>query len=73
MLSTQVPIISATDLMVFTMLFDRRKDWADIEELVRYGSPDVAAARDLVAGLLGEDDQRLRTLDQLLREVAPEP
>ena len=30
----QIPTLSATDLMVFKMLSNRRKDWADIESLL---------------------------------------
>jgi hypothetical protein len=42
-LDESVPVLSATDLLVFKALFDRREQWADIEEIVRYGKPDVAA------------------------------
>lgn len=71
MLDATVPILSATDLMVFKMLFDRRKDWADIEELVRHGSPDVAEARAWLVRVVGPDDPRERKLDELLEELRP--
>lgn len=69
MLDDTVPILSATDLMVFKMLFDRRKDWADIEELVRFGSPDVAEARSWLLRTVGPGDARERKLDELLTEL----
>lgn len=70
MLDDTVPILCATDLMVVKMLFDRRKDWADIEELVRFGKADTAEAAAWVRTLLGRDDQRLTTLTDLVDEVA---
>jgi len=39
-----VPILSATDLTIFKALFDRTKDWADIEEMIRAGTPDIPVA-----------------------------
>lgn len=70
MLDTVVPIVSATDLMVFKMLFDRRKDWADIEELLRYGKVDVEAARAALTDVVGTEDLRHVKLDELLAELA---
>lgn len=69
MLDGTVPILSATDLMVFKVLFDRRKDWADIEELLRFGKPDVAEARHWLTEIVGADDPRQATLTALLAEL----
>lgn len=69
MLDGTVPILCATDLMVFKMLFDRRKDWADIEELLRCGKVDVEEARRWLTEIVGPDDPRHVTLDELLREL----
>jgi hypothetical protein len=69
MLDGTMPIISATDLMVFKMLYDRRKDWADIEELVRFGKVDVAEAERWLTAIVGPDDARHATLRELLDEV----
>jgi hypothetical protein len=69
MLDATVPILSATDLMVFKMLFDRRKDWADIEELVRYGKADLDQAGEWVRILLGGEDLRHAKLAQIVSEV----
>jgi hypothetical protein len=71
MLDDVVPILSATDLMVFKMLFDRRKDWADIEELLRYGKVEVAEARRWLTDVVGPDDPRQRRLDEVLADTAP--
>ena len=69
MLDRTIPIVSATDLMVLKMLFDRRKDWADIEELLRYGTPDVEEARDWLVRIVGPGDRRETRLDELLAEL----
>lgn len=72
MLETWVPIISATDLTVFKALFNRGKDWVDIEELLRYGAVDVDEVARWLTELLGEDDPRLPRLEAL-RERASRP
>lgn len=65
-----VRVISATDLMVFKMLFDRRKDWADIESLLvaRAGDPDEAAT--IVADIVGPGDHRLAELAKVRADVS---
>ena len=70
MLADVVPILCATDLMVFKMLFDRRKDWADIEELLRFGKVDVAEARRWLTDVVGPDDPRQQKLDDVLADTA---
>lgn len=75
-LGAGVRVISATDLMVFKMLFDRRKDWADIEALLEAGAGDPDEAARWVGEIVGADDHRLVELAQLRAEVAagrPEP
>ncbi|HWA67940.1 MAG TPA: hypothetical protein VG899_16370 [Mycobacteriales bacterium] len=73
MLDATVPILSATDLLVFKALFDRRKDWADIEELVRFGKPDVAEARRWLTKIVGAKDHRLAALSEIVDEVTDGP
>lgn len=60
-----IPVVSATDLTIFKALFDRTKDWADIEEMLTYGSVDRAQVRDWLVRLLGDDDPRIGRLDRL--------
>lgn len=57
-----VPVLSATDLTIFKALFDRTKDWADIEEMVAFGSPDVPEALAWLEVILGPDDRRVARL-----------
>lgn len=60
----RIRVLAAEDLAVFKALFDRTKDWADIEAMVESNSIDIEVAADRLAGLLGDDPRvaRLRTL-----------
>jgi hypothetical protein len=71
-LGTEIKVLTATDLMVFKMLFDRRKDWADIESLIRAGAGDPAEAVGWVAQIVGPNDPRLAKLHELRAEVQAE-
>ena len=64
-LDTEIPIISATHLCVFKALFNRPRDWPDIESMLRAGTVDVKTAQAWVDNLLGADSapsSRLATL-----------
>jgi hypothetical protein len=56
---TEIPVLSALDLAVFKALFDRTKDWADIEAMF--------AARTLDFEALGEQLDRLMPGDAALQ------
>jgi hypothetical protein len=59
-----IRVLCAEDLAVFKAMFDRRKDWVDIESMVEWNAIDLEVAVARLAGLLGDDDrvQRLRDL-----------
>lgn len=63
-----IAILDATTLTVFKALFDRTKDWADIEAMAEAGAIDGSRARAWLDQLLGTDDARAarlaRTLDR---------
>lgn len=67
-LDTGLRVVSATDLMVFKMLFNRRKDWADIAALVEAGAGDPTEAAAWIIELLGPEDDRLGELQKVLDE-----
>ena len=71
-LGTEIKVLTATDLMVFKMLFDRRKDWADVESLIRANAGDPAEAADWVAQIVGPNDPRLGKLREIRDEVDAE-
>ena len=61
--------LSAESLAVFKLLFFRTKDVADLQRLIAVqGSRlDTGYVREAVAGMLGEDDERIREWDALVR------
>jgi hypothetical protein len=60
----RIKVLSAEDLAVFKALFDRTRDWADIEAMVESNAIDLQLAAERLGGLLGDDPRvaRLRTL-----------
>lgn len=73
---TTIPVLGATELVVFKAFFDRTKDWADIEAVVEADSADLHAAIGWLVDLLGGDDPRVARLRTLLptdRADASEP
>jgi hypothetical protein len=56
--------------MVFKMLFNRRKDWADIASLVEAGAGDTDEAARWIAELVGANDPRLQELQEIVDESA---
>jgi hypothetical protein len=60
----RIKVLSAEDLAVFKALFDRTKDWADIEAMIESNAVDLQLAAERLGGLLGADPrvERLRTL-----------
>jgi hypothetical protein len=59
-----VPFLACRDLAVFKVMFDRTKDWADLEEMAAMGTLDVDAVAAVVRHYLGDDPRldRLRSL-----------
>jgi hypothetical protein len=69
LLERGIPILTATDLMIFKLWYDRRKDWADIEAMVRHGKADHVEAAEWIAELLDSEDARLVKLREIVDEV----
>lgn len=67
MLDTQVPILTAADLTVFKVLFDRSKDWVDIEEIIAEDPPswDLEEAARWLTQIIGPEDTRIARLREL--------
>jgi pimeloyl-ACP methyl ester carboxylesterase len=62
-----LPFLAANDLAVFKTLFDRPKDWLDIEAMHDSGAADLDWIADTVASLLGPDPR----VDRLRRIARP--
>jgi len=67
---TTLPILSPEHLTVCKAMFDRTKDWLDIEQvLVATDDLDVEAIEDWLQRMVGDDDPRLQRLAELKAKV----
>jgi Nucleotidyl transferase AbiEii toxin, Type IV TA system len=64
-----LPFLGCNDLAVFKAFFNRRKDWADIEEMLRAVRLDVPYVIGILNEYLGPDDERIRDLLTIRDEV----
>lgn len=60
-----IPVLDCGALTVFKAMFDRGKDWADIEAMVEHGSIDVERTAGRIAELDGPDSRRAQRLKDL--------
>jgi hypothetical protein len=60
-----IPVLDCASLIVFKALFNRTKDWADIEAIVESGADGPADAIAALTSLLGADDATVRRLADL--------
>jgi hypothetical protein len=65
----EIPVLAPLELAVFKVMFDRTRDWADIEAMLDARTLDVDALRECVAELAGAGDSRLARLDEALRRT----
>lgn len=63
----EIPVLGAVELAVFKSMFDRSRDWADIEEMVRAEALDVEDVREALREMLDADDPRFARLDEAVR------
>jgi hypothetical protein len=59
----QIPVLGPVELAVFKVMFDRTRDWADIEAMAERGTLDFDAVRASLGRMLGEDDPRFARLE----------
>jgi pimeloyl-ACP methyl ester carboxylesterase len=64
----EVPVLDCASLAVFKSLFNRTKDWADIEAIAAAAPRDVEAALETLAGLVGEGDPACKRLAAVVAE-----
>ncbi len=65
-----LPFLGCNDLAVFKVFFNRRKDWADIEEMLRAGCLDLPYVTGVLVEYLGPDDDRIQQLRTIRDETA---
>lgn len=65
----RIPVLAPLELAVFKVMFDRTRDWGDIEEMFAAGALSVDELRDAVRGMLGPDDERHGRIDDAARRA----
>jgi hypothetical protein len=61
----QIPVIDCASLVVFKALFNRTRDWADIEAVAEQSSDHIGEAAATIQEMLGPDDPIYRRLASL--------
>lgn len=64
----QIPVLDCASLVVFKSLFDRTKDWADIEAVALATPEDIEAAAATLERLVGEEDPAYKRLARVAAE-----
>ncbi|MEA2374115.1 MAG: hypothetical protein QOD53_578 [Thermoleophilaceae bacterium] len=67
---TRIPVLGPTELAVFKVMFDRTRDWADLEAMAAADTLDLDAVRATLRTLLDAGDQRFDRLDEAARRGA---
>jgi hypothetical protein len=62
----EIPVLDCASLVVFKAMFDRTKDWADIEAVAECTPDQVEAAAATVAKLVGDGDPAYQRLKSVL-------
>ncbi len=68
----QIPVLGPVELAVFKAMFDRTRDWADIEAMLAAQTLDVDAVREHVEAMTSDADPRLARLDDAVRRADSE-
>lgn len=66
---TEVPVLGPVELTVFKAMFDRTKDWADIEAMFAAGTVDLDEAHGALRSLVPDEDPRHARLDEAARRT----
>jgi hypothetical protein len=66
-----IDVLAAEDLIVCKVVFDRRKDWIDIEQvlLLTAGDIDLDDVRHWIEVIIGNDDPRSARFEAAVRDV----
>lgn len=70
---TSLPVLAARELAIFKAMFDRTRDWADIEAMIAAGSLDERELATAVGALAGPEDERLERIAQAARRARSGP
>jgi hypothetical protein len=68
---TEIEVLGPVQLAAFKAMFDRTRDWADIESMLAAGTLDESALRTALAPMLDADDPRWDRLTDATRRAGP--
>ena len=60
-----IPVLGPVELAVFKAMFNRLRDWGDLEEMAKAGMLDFDAVRDALTEMVDADDERLTRLSDV--------
>ncbi|HST56057.1 MAG TPA: hypothetical protein VLJ42_09215 [Solirubrobacteraceae bacterium] len=60
-----IPVLGCTALTIFKALFDRTKDWADIEAMIERGAVDIPEALGWLGRMVGSENPVVARLESL--------
>lgn len=69
--ATRIPVLGPVELAVFKVMFDRTRDWADIEAMAAAGTLDVELVRAELRTLIDPGDARFTRLDEAVARARP--
>lgn len=67
----RIPVLGPEELAVFKAMFDRTRDWGDIEAMLAAETLDLDAVRDTLRTMFAADDHRFGRLEESLERAAP--
>lgn len=65
----RIPVLGAEELAVFKAMFDRTRDWADLEAMIAAERVDLDAVRTTLRTMFAADDERFARLDDAQRRA----
>jgi hypothetical protein len=65
----RIPVLGPVELALFKAMFDRTRDWADIEAMIAAGTIEPADLHEAIESLVGSDDSRHSRLDEVARRA----
>jgi hypothetical protein len=66
---TRIPVLGPVELAVFKVMFDRTRDWADVEAMLEAGTLDTGALSASLETMLEPGDERFARLDDARRRA----
>ena len=66
----RIPILGPVELAAFKVMFDRTRDWADIEAMLAAKTLDLEALRATLATMLDPGDERFARLDEAVARAS---